>query len=314
MNTHCSGRYARINAPNLICFVARPMTTRSQDTLFEKYLAPILGLFVDYSDIAAFRESIDWPTAVRTLENPTLTYPDYYLNGRFHGIEGGYLTVDAATSYDPITRYAVPPHETWIRQHVIEAIPEGLQPRRILDLGCGTGSTTVLLKEAYPDADVIGLDLSPYMLVVAERKSHQLGLPVQWIHGDAERTGLMEGSFDIVTASLLCHELPPAISRRVLMEAHRLLKAGGMVLILDGNQKMLQQTEWLMTIFEEPYIQAYATSSSVDAWMGAAGFGSVHTQDIWGIHQLSQGIKPVLSQDPDEWVMPTVETLTPVAV
>jgi len=58
---------------------------------------------------------------------------------------------------------------------------------RILDLGCGTGSTT-LLKQAFPQAEVIGLDLSPYMLVRAEHKAKAAGLDIHWRHGNAEQT------------------------------------------------------------------------------------------------------------------------------
>jgi len=69
-------------------------------------------------------------------------------------------------------------------------------------------------------------------------------------------------------------------------------------LILDGSQNTLRQTDWLTQVFEEPYIQAYA-AGNVDAWMGAAGFGAVHTQELWWIHQVTKGVKPLPGQDPD---------------
>jgi ubiquinone/menaquinone biosynthesis C-methylase UbiE len=165
-------------------------------------------------------------------------------------------------------------------------------PRRILDLGCGTGSTTLLLKQAFPQAQVIGLDFSPYMLVMAEHKARTAGLEIQWCHGNAEATGFPDASFELVTASLLFHETPPTVSKSILREAFRLLTAGGEVLILDGNQKTLCQADWLTEIFEEPYIKEYA-AGSVDAWMGTAGFEAVQTQDLWWIHQVTKGIKPI---------------------
>jgi hypothetical protein len=61
--------------------------------------------------------------------------------------------------------------------------------------------------------------------------------------------------------------------------------------VLDGNQKSLRQTDWLTNIFEEPYIQDYA-QESVDAWLGNAQFEAVHTDDVWWVHQVSQGMKP----------------------
>lgn len=264
-----------------------------KDTIFEQYLAPIARLLIDEPGLRRFYESIDWQAASDQFRDPQLTYPSYYSSQHFHSIEGGYLNISAAVSYDPITQYALPPNETWVRQSLIDAIQT--QPRRILDLGCGTGSTTLMLKQAFPQAEVIGLDLSPYMLVVAEHKAKQAGLEIQWHHRKAEQTRFPDASFDLVTASLLFHETPPIVAQTILQESYRLLTSGGEVLILDGNQKTLRQTQWLTQIFEEPYIQAYA-NESIDAWMGAAGFGAIRTQDFWWIHQVTRGVKPLSSQ------------------
>jgi ubiquinone/menaquinone biosynthesis C-methylase UbiE len=138
----------------------------------------------------------------------------------------------------------------------------------------------------------VAIDLSPYMLVVADDKARQAGLTIQFQQGKAEQLSFPDRSFDLVTASLLFHEIPPAISCKVLEECFRLLTAGGEVLILDGNQSALRRSAWLTQIFEEPYIQAYA-QGSVDAWMGMAGFGDIRTDDVWGVHQVSRGVKPL---------------------
>ena len=261
------------------------------DTIFERFLAPFVKTFlIDEAKLRRFYESIDWQSASTRLSDPTLVYPTYYSSQNFHGIEGGYLNTSAAVSYDPITQYALPPGEALVRQSLIDAIQA--KPRRILDLGCGTGSTTLLLKQAFPEAAVMGLDLSPQMLVVAEHKAEQAKRAIEWRHGNAEHTGLPDASFDLVTASLLFHETPSAVAQAILRECYRLLTVGGEVAILDGNQKMLRQTEWLTQIFEEPYIQAYA-DGSVDAWMGAARFEAVQTHDLWLLHQITRGTKPL---------------------
>jgi ubiquinone/menaquinone biosynthesis C-methylase UbiE len=261
-----------------------------KDTLFDRFLAPIARLVIDESAMRQFYESIDWATERDRLQDSTLVYPDYYSSQNFHGIDRGYLNISAAVSYDPITQYALPPGETLVRQGLLDAIQS--RPRRILDLGCGTGSTTLLLKQAFPQAEVIGLDLSPYMLVVAEHKAKKAGLDIRWRHSNAEKTSFPPNSFDLVTASLLFHETPPPIAQAILRESYRLLTVGGEMLILDGSQKVLRQTEWLTQIFEEPYIQDYA-AGSLDAWMGAAGLAAVRTQDLWWLHQVTRGIKPL---------------------
>jgi ubiquinone/menaquinone biosynthesis C-methylase UbiE len=164
------------------------------------------------------------------------------------------------------------------------------EPRRILDLGCGTGSTTVLLKQAFPYAVVTGLDLSPYMLAVAEDKAQRAHLNIEWEHGKAESTQFKSASFDLVTASLLFHETPPAVTQEILAECWRLLAPGGQILILDGNQSTLRSLDWLNNVFEEPYIQTYA-AGNLDDWLGSAGFKDVRTKDVYRLNQLTHGMK-----------------------
>ena len=265
-----------------------------QDTIWERFLSPVVRLFIDEKGLRHYYETIDWQKESDRFRRPDVKIPSYYSSQNFHGIEGGYLNAGAAVSYDPITQYVLPPSEILVRQGLVDSIQS--QPRRILDLGCGTGSTTLMLKQAFPQAEVIGLDLSPYMLVRAEHKSKTAGLNIQWRHGDAEQTGFPDATFDLVTASLLFHETPPKVSQSILRESFRLLTVGGEVLIMDGSQKSLRYLDWLNNVFEEPYIRAFA-AGSVDAWMGAAGFEAVQTQDLWLIHQVTRGVKPILAED-----------------
>ncbi len=271
-----------------------------KDTLFEQFLAPLFGTFlIDQAAIRRFSQSIDWPTAVAALTNPTLRYPTYYQQN-FHGVEGGYLTSSAAVTYDPITQYVLPPNETVVRQALLDAVR--CQPRRIVDLGCGTGSMTLMLRQKFPTAEVIGVDLSPYMLVVAQHKATtgdrapQTNTPqtnpVRWMHGNAEATALPDHSVDLVTAALLFHETPPTVSQAIVREAYRLLKPGGELVVLDGNQTTLRHSEWLTQIFEEPYIRDYA-AGNLGQWLAAVGFGDVRSQDFWWVHQVTRGVKPL---------------------
>ncbi|MBE9044273.1 class I SAM-dependent methyltransferase [Pleurocapsales cyanobacterium LEGE 10410] len=261
-----------------------------QDTLWEKFLQPLFGFLIDREELKKLSDSIDWEGESDRLNNPDLIYPEYYSSQNFHGIKGGYLNSGAAVTYDPVTKHALPPNEVWNREAVVKAVAGN--PQKILDLGCGTGSTTIMLKQAFPEAEVLGLDLSPQMLVMAEYKAQQAGLNIRWLHSLAEATNFADGEFDVVTASLLLHETPTHISQAILKEAFRLLKPGGQIIILDGHQKTLRNTTWLADIFEEPYIREYA-AGSVDAWLGKAGFSKILTEDVWWTNQLSTGVKSV---------------------
>lgn len=262
-------------------------------TLWDSLLKPFFQTFlINQDELENLHRLIDW-SAGEAQFAPTQPYPDYYRQN-FHGITGGYLTVTAALTYDPITRYVLPPNEEWVRQGLIDQI--GGQPRRILDLGCGTGSLTLALKEHFPQADVMGLDLSPQMLTMADYKAQQRGLKMTWYQGLAEQTPFSRDAFDLISIALLFHETPPAITQAILQECFRLLSPGGQLLILDGNQAQLRHNEWLTQVFEEPYIQAFARGD-LNHSLQKAGFEQVKTEEHWWFHQISQGRKPLPIQD-----------------
>lgn len=118
------------------------------------------------------------------------------------------------------------------RQTVAEAAPRESYAR-ILDLGCGTGQYTVKLAEAYPDAEITGVDLSVSELTYALRRGEERGFTWRMVRAAAEDTGLPAGGFDLVTSFILLHEVPPAVTRRILVEAFRLLEPGGDVHFSD---------------------------------------------------------------------------------
>ncbi|MEQ8752461.1 MAG: methyltransferase domain-containing protein [Coleofasciculus sp. G1-WW12-02] len=255
----------------------------------ELLLKPIISALIG-QDQLQFYETINWQKQSERFRQTNLIYPDYYSQQNFHGIQCGYLNTVAAITYDTVTAYASPPNETRIREKLITTIEK--PPSRIVDLGCGTGSTTLMLKQAFKEAVVIGLDLSPYMLIVADYKAQQAGLDIQWQHGLAEATDFDDASFDLVTVSMVLHETPPQISQLIVQECFRLLKPGGQLIILDGNQGKLRYAHWLIELFREPYSKDYAAHSLED-WMIAAFFKRVQTDYVGWIHQVTSGIKPI---------------------
>jgi ubiquinone/menaquinone biosynthesis C-methylase UbiE len=112
----------------------------------------------------------------------------------------------------------------------------------ILDVGCGTGS----LLEQYERAGcrVSGIDTSPAMLEIAGRRlSHSADLRLD----NAADMPFADGTFDLVTASLILHELSPDIRIAVLGEMGRVLKKNGRVLITDYNPGPVRRLRGWMT-------------------------------------------------------------------
>lgn len=79
-----------------------------------------------------------------------------------------------------------------------EALSSVAEPRRALDVGCGTGVGTYLLGRTFPSARVIGLDLSPGMIRVAAAKPRPP--TIGFVVGDAASLPFSSGSFDLIVA------------------------------------------------------------------------------------------------------------------
>jgi trans-aconitate methyltransferase len=68
-----------------------------------------------------------------------------------------------------------------------------IQPgQHVLDLGCGTGLLTRMLKQSFPDAQITGLDGDVAVLNIARAKSR--GADIQWDHALAFDISELEGS------------------------------------------------------------------------------------------------------------------------
>ena len=251
------------------------------------FLRTLVGASIGKDNLELY-DTVDWQQVGESSLARDIDYPQYYSSKDFHGIAGGYLNAIAPVTYDAVTRFAAPPHEIQLRQKAIALIKN--RPHTILDLGCGTGSSTILLKQAFSNAEVTGLDISPYMLVVAQHKAKKANLAIDWQQGLAEASDFADESFDLISIGFLFHETPVDISRSILQECQRLLKPGGQVIILDGNQQRLRHTPWLIKLFREPYSQVYA-AGNIDEWLEDSKFVNIQTQPVGWISQLTSCFK-----------------------
>jgi 2-polyprenyl-3-methyl-5-hydroxy-6-metoxy-1,4-benzoquinol methylase len=104
-----------------------------------------------------------------------------------------------------------------------------LNPKRILDLGCGAGMSTLPLAEAWPDAEIHGVDLAAPMLRYAHARSEAFGVPIHYSQQNAAHTDFPDGHFDLIVSNLLLHEIPQTLTRQIIVECHRLLVPGGVM-------------------------------------------------------------------------------------
>jgi ubiquinone/menaquinone biosynthesis C-methylase UbiE len=212
---------------------------------------------------------LDDAAAESTLGSLTLNddvKPPYYYErldihtqpGNYHAEYGGFLY---HWMIDPFLVYRDTDHQ--MGQALANGVPKR-DYRRILDMGCGIGKSTMPLCDAFPEAEVHGLDYAASMLKYGHRLAESEGKAIHFHQALAEDTGLPDESFDLITAIWLFHEVPKKSMEAIVREAHRLLRPGGVFAIMESppykvlNRDYSPLTEFLIDStgrrMNDPYI------------------------------------------------------------
>jgi len=146
--------------------------------------------------------------------------------------------------YDPVLRRMLP--EIALKQRLI-AQAQIADGQRVLDLGAGTGTLTIMIKQACPGASVVGLDGDPTILALARQKAAAAGVAVRFDQGSATALPYGDGTFDRILSSLVLHHLTTEDKGRALREMWRILQPGGELHILDFGPPQ-NTLAWLISL------------------------------------------------------------------
>jgi SAM-dependent methyltransferase len=154
----------------------------------------------------------------------------------------------------------------WVREH----FPD-LKPKRILDMGCTIGQSTVPYVDAFPDAEVHAIDVAAACLRYGFARSEALGKAIHYSQQNAEHTSFADESFDLIFSHLLFHETSTKAVQRIFDEIHRLLKPGGVMIHEDiGNRSDMDTVQrfffdWMTHYAAEPFINQWTAVDIFDA-------------------------------------------------
>ncbi|MDQ6963812.1 MAG: malonyl-ACP O-methyltransferase BioC [Mariprofundales bacterium] len=126
-----------------------------------------------------------------------------------------------------------------------------ITPKRMVDIGCGTGFLTTLLSKRFPKANLLALDIAPAMAAICKQKIGRRRLPWQprrmTLCGDANRLPLKDGCCDLVASNLTMQWLPDPVT--MLREMRRILAPGGLIIFSTfGRNTLAELRRTLATI------------------------------------------------------------------
>jgi ubiquinone/menaquinone biosynthesis methyltransferase len=140
------------------------------------------------------------------------------------------LFATIADRYDLITRVLSYGQDSRWKKRLI-GLASVRRGERALDVACGTGDLTFLLRNA--GADVAGLDITLRMVQIARGKAG-IGSPCAFLVGDMGALPFGDQTFEIVTTGYGLRNVPDLT--QALGEIRRVLKPGGRLLSLDFNR------------------------------------------------------------------------------
>jgi SAM-dependent methyltransferase len=208
--------------------------------------------------------------------DPALQLPRYVTAVDTHLMQGGYTAERVADDVGNAANYDAGMYATiggsggpwndaagralveWLRRE-----HPGFSPRRIVDLGCGLGHNTLPLRDAFPAAEIIAVDVAAPML--------------RYGHARARSRGYT----DLVFTTMVLHETSRQALPSIFAEAHRLLRAGGLTIHLEqppyrGIPAFEQfMRDWDGRFNNEPFWSALH-ETDLAALLAKSGFGSAN--------------------------------------
>jgi len=208
--------------------------------------------------------------------------PDYLLRN-YHFQTDGYFSEQSAKLYEQQVEILFSGTAAPMRRMLIKLIKENNNNNKslkILEIGAGVGTATIDFSKSFDFEKYVVSDVSAAYL---EKAKKRLGTKeFEYVQAKAEELPFQDNEFDLVISVYLFHELPRSVRGKVLTEAKRVLKPGGLMAICDSLQRdddvaLNEVLENFAIDYHEPFYKDYTLWNATEALENSA-FNKVNSR------------------------------------
>ncbi|HMM78826.1 MAG TPA: class I SAM-dependent methyltransferase [Pyrinomonadaceae bacterium] len=197
--------------------------------------------------------------------------------------------------YDPVV--ALTTREGAFKNALVDqaGIADG---HRTLDLGCGTATLSILLKQKQPNAVIVGIDGDAKILQIAKKKAHKAGVDITFDEGMSFDLPYEDESFDRIVSSLFFHHLSRESKSETLREVNRVLKPDGEFHVADWGlptSRLMRGASYLIQFLDGFETTADNFNGLLPKLITDAGFTfveeTVHFNSVFGTIRLHKCLR-----------------------
>jgi tRNA (cmo5U34)-methyltransferase len=173
-------------------------------------------------------------------------------------------------------------------------VPEDCKPKRILDLGCGTGNLTEQILQHYPEAEIDALDLSEDILKESQKRFADRP-NIRYIQADFRDMHLAPGSYDLILSSIAIHHIQDPDKVKLYREAFQALTVNGLFIFADQTRGITEEIyEKHISRWKDEAFNLGSTEENWNMWMEHQNAHDFHSPVGWHLQQLElAGFKEV---------------------
>ena len=197
--------------------------------------------------------------------------------------------------YDPVV--ALTTREGAFKNALVDqaGIADG---HRTLDLGCGTATLSILLKQKQPNAVIVGIDGDAKILQIAKKKAHKAGVDITFDEGMSFDLPYEDESFDRIVSSLFFHHLSRESKLETLREVNRVLKPDGEFHVADWGlptSRLMRGASYLIQFLDGFETTADNFNGLLPRLITDAGYSlveeTVHFNSVFGTIRLHKCLR-----------------------